>query len=55
MIIIAAAVLGILLGVLSARRNKGNMLDQLQYGAGFGIAFALVGVIVTIVLSRMVG
>jgi hypothetical protein len=30
----------------------GKLLDQLQYAAGFGIAFSLLGLFITIILSR---
>ncbi len=55
MIVIAAAIFGALLGVMTARRHKGNGKDQAQYAAGFGIAFALLGFLVTIVVGRMAG
>lgn len=55
MIVIAAAVFGALLGVMSARRHKGNKKDMAQYAAGFGIAFALLGFLATIVIGRMAG
>lgn len=53
MIVIAAALLGIFLGVRRATKLNGAMLDKLQYGAAFGLAFALVGMFVTIFLERM--
>lgn len=54
MIVLAAAVFGILLGLGAARRNGGNKKDMAQYAAGFGIFFALAGVILTIVIERIV-
>jgi len=54
MIIFAFAVLGILLGISAARKRKGNRLDMAQYGAGFGIAFMLLGVIASIVIERII-
>lgn len=53
MIVIAGAVLGIALGVLTARKRGGKPADMAQYGAGFGIAFAIAGVFLTILLHRM--
>lgn len=53
MIVLGSAVLGILLGVLTAKKRGGAKLDMAQYGAAFGIAFALAGLIVTIVIHRM--
>lgn len=55
MIILAFAVFGILLGTVQARRRGGKRLDILQYAAGFGIAFALVGLFITVLLARRMG
>jgi len=52
MIIIAAAVIGIALGAATAGRRGGKLPDLLQYGAGYGIAFSLLGVVVTIIVQR---
>ena len=54
MIILASALFGILLGISTARKRNGNRLDMAQYAAGFGIAFALLGIVVTIVIERIV-
>lgn len=54
MIIIAGFVLGAIYGVRKARKAGGKRLDLLQYGAGFGIAFSLVGLFLTLVLDRTV-
>lgn len=40
------------MGTLTAKRRGGKPLDMLQYAAGFGIAFMLVGLLVTIILER---
>ena len=53
MIILAAMVCGILMGTGVARRRGGRRLDQLQYAAGYGIAFTLLGVFATIFIDRM--
>jgi len=55
MIVLAALILGIGLGVLAARKRKGNRLDIAQYAAGYGIAFALLGVFLTLGLERLAG
>jgi len=52
MIYIPMGLLGIVIGALTAKRRKGSVLDILQYAAGYGIAFALMGLIATIVLDR---
>lgn len=53
MIVAAALILGILWGVRTASRRGGNRLDKLQYGAVAGIAGALLGLVLTIVVERM--
>ena len=55
MIVLVSALLGILLGLRNARRRSGNRLDMLQYAAGYGIAFALLGVFVTLAVDRLAG
>lgn len=53
MIILAGLVLGALWGGLLARRRKGSRFDIAQYAAAFGIAFAVVGLIATVLLDRL--
>ena len=53
MIVLAGAILGAFVGSYQARKNGGKPLDQLQYAAGFGIAFALLGLFLTIFIERM--
>ncbi|MCT4557957.1 MAG: apolipoprotein acyltransferase [Pelagimonas sp.] len=53
MIVIAGAILGAIIGALTARRRKGNGLDILQYGFTYALAFALVGLIATIILEKL--
>ncbi|MGY9049969.1 hypothetical protein P775_18985 [Puniceibacterium antarcticum] len=53
MIVIAAALLGALTGGFKARNRKGNAADIAQYAAGFGIFFALIGLIVTVALDKI--
>lgn len=52
MIVVAGAVLGAVLGVWNAKRRGGNRLDMLQYGTVTAIAFALAGLIITIMVHR---
>ncbi len=52
MIILAFLLLGVGLGIRAARKRNGNKLDQAQYAAGYGIAFTLLGILVTIVIER---
>ena len=55
MIVIAAAVIGAILGWSAARKRQGNRLDKAQYAAGYGIAFALLGLFLTIAIDRLAG
>ena len=52
MIVIGGALLGAIIGAMTARRRKGNTLDMLQYGAGYGLAFSVLGMIATDDLDR---
>lgn len=53
MIVLTGLALGAILGANIARKRGGKALDMLQYAAGFGIAFALLGMFITIILERM--
>lgn len=53
MIVLAGAVLGGTWGALVAKRRKGSRADMAQYAAGYGIAFALLGLFVTIGIERL--
>ncbi len=52
MIPLICAALGAAYGVRLAGKRGGNRLDKLQYGAGFGIAAGIAGLILAIVLDR---
>ncbi|MEL7125197.1 MAG: apolipoprotein acyltransferase [Pseudomonadota bacterium] len=52
MIYIPAALIGGVIGGFTAKRRGGKGLDIAQYAAAYGIAFALLGLIVTIILDR---
>ncbi|NUB42824.1 hypothetical protein GEU84_000365 [Fertoebacter nigrum] len=53
MIVIAGLGLGAAMGASVALRRGGKVLDALQYAAGYGIAFGLLGLFATIFLERM--
>lgn len=53
MIVIAAAVIGAILGWRRAGRLGGTRRDRAQYAAGFAIAFALPGLFATVILDRV--
>ena len=52
MIVLLSALAGAVLGGTTARRHRGNAADMAQYAAGYGILFALIGLIATIVLEK---
>ncbi len=49
------AVLGMLIGILTAKRRGGKALDMAQYGAVFAILFAIAALIVNVVILRSGG
>lgn len=53
MIVILGAVLGGSWGAWVAHKRGGKPADMAQYAAGYGIAFALVGLFVTVLIERM--
>lgn len=53
MIVLASGLIGVFVGVTTARRRKGNRLDMAQYGAGYGIAFLLLGLFATLLIERL--
>lgn len=53
MIVIAGIVGGALWGGLLARSRGGSRLDIAQYAATFAIAFALLGLVATVFLERI--
>ncbi|QBF31558.1 apolipoprotein acyltransferase [Thalassococcus sp. S3] len=53
MIVIGTAILGAILGFATAKRRNGSRLDMAQYAAGYGIAFALLGLVATVTIHRM--
>ncbi len=55
MIILVAVLAGAAIGAMRARSLRGNGLDMAQYAAAHAIAFALVGLIVTLIIERAAG
>ncbi len=53
MIVIADALIGAVLGGLTARKLGGAMADIAQYAASFGIAFAFAGMIAAVIIHRL--
>ena len=54
-LVIVAALIGAIVGGLTARRRKGNKLDIAQYAAGYGLAFAILGMIAFVIIARTMG
>lgn len=54
MIVIAAIVLGACLGWRRATKLGGDSRDRAQYAAGFALAFAVIGLLLTTIIDRMV-
>ena len=52
MIVLGAALLGAIIGGMTASRRKGGRLDIAQYAAGYAIAFALLGLFITLFVHR---
>ena len=53
MIMIACLILGAAIGWIRAARQGGKLADTLQYAAAHAMALAVLGIFVTIILSRM--
>ena len=53
MIVIAAMLLGAVLGWRRAGQLGGNTRDRAQYAAGFALALGAVGLFATVLIDRM--
>ena len=53
MIVLAGVILGGSYGAWLAKKREGTRADMAQYAAGFGIAFGLLGLFITIFLEWM--
>jgi uncharacterized membrane protein YeaQ/YmgE (transglycosylase-associated protein family) len=53
MIVIVLGLIGAVIGGLTARRRKGNRKDIAQYAAGYGIAFMMLGMVITVLVDRL--
>lgn len=52
MIVIVVGLIGAVYGGLLAKRRKGRPADIAQYAAGYGLAFAIVGLFAVVLLNR---
>ncbi|MBA3910342.1 MAG: hypothetical protein C0524_10785 [Rhodobacter sp.] len=53
MFVIGGLVLGAIGGGFTARRRGGKPADMAQYAAGYGIAFGILGLFLTLILDRL--
>lgn len=53
MIVIVVGLIGAVYGGLLAKRRKGKPADIAQYAAGYGLAFAIVGLFAVVLLNRL--
>ncbi len=51
MIVIAAIICGAILGAVTARNREGTGLDMAQYAAGYGIAFGVLGLFLSLLIG----
>ncbi len=54
MIVIIGLIGGAALGWWQAARRDGNRMDKAQYAAVYAIIFALVGLILTVAIERLI-
>ncbi|KIN66431.1 hypothetical protein Z946_446 [Sulfitobacter noctilucicola] len=52
MIYTVLGIIGAVIGGLTARKRGGNRMDMAQYAASYAIAFALLGLVLTVLLDR---
>ena len=52
MIVIVLGIFGGLYGGILAQKRGGNRKDIAQYAAGYGMAFMIVGMILTVLIDR---
>ena len=52
MIYIVLGIIGAVVGGFTAKKRKGARADIAQYAAAYGIAFALLGLVITVLLDR---
>lgn len=55
MIVIVLAIVGAVWGGMTARKRGGNRKDIAQYAAGYGLAFTIVGMFLTVIIDRLAG
>lgn len=52
MIVTLSAILGALIGGLTAQRRGGTRLDMAQYAATFALVFGIIGLFISVFVAR---
>ncbi|MGI9368149.1 MAG: hypothetical protein ACR2O2_04855 [Ruegeria sp.] len=52
-LVVGLALVGAISGAMIARKRNGSKADMAQYAAGYGIAFALAGLVLSLILFRL--
>ena len=55
MVIFLSAILGALYGAMVARKRGGSGRDLAQYAATHALIFTIIGVFVTVIITRLAG
>ena len=53
MVLPVAFIVGVIFGVLKAKKKNGNKFDMLHYGSTYGIAIMLLALIMSILFQRL--
>ncbi|MBB3994599.1 heme A synthase [Sulfitobacter undariae] len=53
MIVIGLVIVGVILGGMTAKKHKGNRKDIAQYATGYGMAFLILGLLLTVIIDRV--
>ncbi|MEH6644887.1 apolipoprotein acyltransferase [Sulfitobacter sp.] len=53
MIVIGLAIIGALIGGMTARKRRGNRKDIAQYAIGYAMAFIIIGMFLTVIIDRL--
>ncbi len=53
MIVLGSGLVGAILGFATAKKRGGKGLDRAQYAAGYGIAFMILGLFLTLLIERL--
>ncbi len=54
MIVLAALLIGALLGWRRANTLRGDRKDKMQFAAAYALAFSAIGLLMTVIIDRMI-